>query len=142
MPAVTVLIPAHNEETVIVQTVKSVLVSDLKDLRVIVVNDGSIDRTGDCSTEILDAIPRPHHSSVNRGKAARASAAPSANGHLNRSRPSTPTPKSSPTLHHSTLRLLRLTPTKKDFRRRKPPRSHISRATAPAGSAALASSVR
>src|SRR5260370_18223052 len=49
-PGVTVLIPAHNEETVIVQTVKSVLASDLNDLRVIVVNDGSSDRTG----ELLD----------------------------------------------------------------------------------------
>ena len=71
VPAVSVLIPAHNEETVIVQTVKSVLASDLKDLRVIVVNDGSADRTG----ELLDAHfgrdPRVHvlHQ-VNRGKAA------------------------------------------------------------------------
>src|SRR6266403_1369932 len=71
VPAVTVLIPAHNEETVIVQTVKSVLASDLKDLRVIVVNDGSIDRTGD----LLDGnFGRDSRVSiihqVNRGKAA------------------------------------------------------------------------
>ena len=45
-PAVTVLIPAHNEESVIVQTVTSVLASDVHDLHVIVVNDGSTDRTG------------------------------------------------------------------------------------------------
>jgi cellulose synthase/poly-beta-1,6-N-acetylglucosamine synthase-like glycosyltransferase len=70
-PAVTVLIPAHNEETVIVQTVKSVLASDLKDLQVIVVNDGSSDRTG----ELLDgnfgqdSRVRIIHQ-VNRGKAA------------------------------------------------------------------------
>ena len=70
-PGVSVLIPAHNEENVIVQTVKSVLASKLKDLRVIVVNDGSADRTG----ELLDANfgqdPRVRilHQ-VNRGKAA------------------------------------------------------------------------
>jgi len=44
-PSATVLIPAHNEETVIVQTVQSVLMSDLHDIRVIVVDDGSSDRT-------------------------------------------------------------------------------------------------
>src|ERR1700726_1615932 len=46
-PSVTVLIPAHNEESVIVQTITSVLLSDLRDLRVIVVDDGSLDRTGE-----------------------------------------------------------------------------------------------
>src|SRR5260370_22926859 len=70
-PSVTVLIPAHNEESVIVETVTSVLQSDLKDLRIIVVNDGSTDRT----RELLDANfsldPRVRiiHQ-VNRGKAA------------------------------------------------------------------------
>src|SRR5438477_11847469 len=59
-PSVTVLIPAHNEENVIVQTIASVLLSDLEDLRVIVVDDGSADKTG----ELLDANfshePRVH----------------------------------------------------------------------------------
>jgi cellulose synthase/poly-beta-1,6-N-acetylglucosamine synthase-like glycosyltransferase/peptidoglycan/xylan/chitin deacetylase (PgdA/CDA1 family)/spore germination protein YaaH len=50
-PSVTVLIPAHNEEGVIVQTVTSVLASDLTQLRVIVVDDGSTDETG----ALLDA---------------------------------------------------------------------------------------
>jgi cellulose synthase/poly-beta-1,6-N-acetylglucosamine synthase-like glycosyltransferase len=69
-PPISVLIPAHNEETVIVQTVKSVLASDLPGLQVIVVNDGSVDRTG----ELLDgnfgqdARVRIIHQ-VNRGKA-------------------------------------------------------------------------
>jgi cellulose synthase/poly-beta-1,6-N-acetylglucosamine synthase-like glycosyltransferase len=70
-PSVTVLIPAHNEESVIVQTITSVLLSDLQDLRIIVVDDGSTDKTG----ELLDANfshePRVliiHQ--VNRGKAA------------------------------------------------------------------------
>jgi len=51
LPGVTVLIPAHNEENVIVQTVSSVLLSDYPDLHIIVVNDGSADKTG----ELLDA---------------------------------------------------------------------------------------
>ena len=70
-PRVTVLIPAHNEESVIVQTVQSVLMSDLHDIRVIVVDDGSADRT----LELLqshfgrnDCVQIIHQ--VNRGKAA------------------------------------------------------------------------
>ena len=70
-PAVTVLIPAHNEESVIVQTVTSVLLSDLNHIRVIVVDDGSTDRT----LELLEthfgrnqAVQIIHQ--VNRGKAA------------------------------------------------------------------------
>ncbi len=46
-PRVAVLIPAYNEEKVIVRTVRSVLNSDYKDLRVIVVDDGSSDRTAE-----------------------------------------------------------------------------------------------
>jgi len=57
-PSVTVLIPAHNEEGVIVQTVKSVLLSDLKDLRIIVVNDGSADRTRELLDENFSREPR------------------------------------------------------------------------------------
>ena len=71
LPGVTVLIPAHNEESVIIQTVNSVLESDYLDLQIIVVNDGSTDKT----RELLDAHfsrqPRVRiiHQ-VNRGKAA------------------------------------------------------------------------
>jgi peptidoglycan-N-acetylglucosamine deacetylase len=70
-PGVTVLIPAHNEETVIVQTVNSVLASDLSDLRVIVVNDGSVDRTGELLDTHFAREPRVRiiHQ-VNRGKSA------------------------------------------------------------------------
>src|SRR5882762_1605029 len=75
-PSVTVLIPAHNEESVIVQTITSVLLSDLRNLRIIVVDDGSTDKTN----ELLDANflheARVHiiHQ-VNRGKAAALNAA-------------------------------------------------------------------
>ncbi len=70
-PSVTVLIPAHNEESVIVQTVTSVLLSDLKDLRIIVVNDGSADRTRELLDKNFSQDPRVRiiHQ-VNRGKAA------------------------------------------------------------------------
>jgi peptidoglycan-N-acetylglucosamine deacetylase len=70
-PAVTVLIPAFNEEAVIVQTVTSVLLSDLTEIQVIVVDDGSSDGT----LEMLQshfgnnqAVQIIHQ--ANRGKAA------------------------------------------------------------------------
>ena len=44
-PQVAVLVPAYNEETVIVRTVRSVLRSDYPYLRVIVIDDGSSDAT-------------------------------------------------------------------------------------------------
>jgi cellulose synthase/poly-beta-1,6-N-acetylglucosamine synthase-like glycosyltransferase len=44
-PAVAVLVPAYNEEKVIERTVRSVLDSDYKNLRVIVIDDGSTDAT-------------------------------------------------------------------------------------------------
>jgi cellulose synthase/poly-beta-1,6-N-acetylglucosamine synthase-like glycosyltransferase/spore germination protein YaaH/peptidoglycan/xylan/chitin deacetylase (PgdA/CDA1 family) len=70
-PGVTVLIPAYNEESVIVQTVQSVLLSDLDDIRVIVVDDGSSDRT----LELLESNFGKNNNvqiihQVNRGKAA------------------------------------------------------------------------
>jgi cellulose synthase/poly-beta-1,6-N-acetylglucosamine synthase-like glycosyltransferase len=70
-PDVTVLIPAHNEENVIVQTVSSVLDANTKNLQIIVVNDGSTDRTGELLDENFGADSRVHiiHQ-VNRGKSA------------------------------------------------------------------------
>ena len=75
-PSVTVLIPAHNEESVIVQTMTSVLFSDSKDLRIIVVNDGSADKTGELLEANFSREPRVRiiHQ-VNRGKAAALSVA-------------------------------------------------------------------
>jgi cellulose synthase/poly-beta-1,6-N-acetylglucosamine synthase-like glycosyltransferase/spore germination protein YaaH/peptidoglycan/xylan/chitin deacetylase (PgdA/CDA1 family) len=46
-PRVAVLIPAYNEETVIVRTVRSVLNSDYRNLHVVVIDDGSSDRTAE-----------------------------------------------------------------------------------------------
>ncbi len=50
-PRVAVLIPAFNEETVIVRTIRSVLNSDYKNLHVIVIDDGSTDRTAEVARE-------------------------------------------------------------------------------------------
>jgi cellulose synthase/poly-beta-1,6-N-acetylglucosamine synthase-like glycosyltransferase/peptidoglycan/xylan/chitin deacetylase (PgdA/CDA1 family) len=44
-PRVAVLIPAYNEEKVIVRTIRSVMMSNYKNLRVIVIDDGSTDNT-------------------------------------------------------------------------------------------------
>jgi cellulose synthase/poly-beta-1,6-N-acetylglucosamine synthase-like glycosyltransferase len=70
-PSVTVLIPAHNEETVIIQTVTSVLASDFAELRVTVIDDGSTDRTGEFLDSHFGSDPRVRiiHQ-VNRGKSA------------------------------------------------------------------------
>ena len=54
-PRVAVLIPAYNEETVIVRTIRSVLNSDYKNLHVIVIDDGSLDRTFDVAREAYTA---------------------------------------------------------------------------------------
>jgi peptidoglycan-N-acetylglucosamine deacetylase len=50
-PRVAVLIPGYNEEKVIVRTIKSVLNSDYRNIRVIVIDDGSKDRTYDVARE-------------------------------------------------------------------------------------------
>ena len=50
-PSVAVLIPAYNEEKVIERTVRSVLESDYPNLRAIVIDDGSKDRTADVTRE-------------------------------------------------------------------------------------------
>ena len=54
-PRVAVLIPAFNEETVIVRTIRSVLNSDYKNLHVIVIDDGSSDRTAEVAREAYAA---------------------------------------------------------------------------------------
>jgi cellulose synthase/poly-beta-1,6-N-acetylglucosamine synthase-like glycosyltransferase/peptidoglycan/xylan/chitin deacetylase (PgdA/CDA1 family)/spore germination protein YaaH len=50
-PRVAVLIPAYNEEAVIVRTIRSVLNSDYKNLHILVIDDGSSDRTAEAAAE-------------------------------------------------------------------------------------------
>ncbi len=45
LPKVAVLIPAYNEEKVIVRTIRSVMMSNYKNIRIVVIDDGSTDRT-------------------------------------------------------------------------------------------------
>ena len=54
-PPVAVLVPAYNEETVIVRTVRSVLNSTYPNLHVIVIDDGSSDRTADAARDAYAA---------------------------------------------------------------------------------------
>jgi cellulose synthase/poly-beta-1,6-N-acetylglucosamine synthase-like glycosyltransferase/peptidoglycan/xylan/chitin deacetylase (PgdA/CDA1 family)/spore germination protein YaaH len=53
-PRVAVLIPAYNEEKVIVRTIRSVMMSNYKNIRVIVIDDGSKDTTYQTA---IDAYP-------------------------------------------------------------------------------------
>ncbi len=50
-PRVAVLIPAYNEEKVIARTIRSVLMSNYKNIRIIVIDDGSKDETYKVATE-------------------------------------------------------------------------------------------
>src|ERR1700738_2665512 len=73
-PRVAVLIPSYNEEKVIVRTIRSVLNSDYQNLRVIVIDDGSKDRTAEAAREAYAAEIRGGRVEVlekpNGGKAA------------------------------------------------------------------------
>jgi cellulose synthase/poly-beta-1,6-N-acetylglucosamine synthase-like glycosyltransferase/peptidoglycan/xylan/chitin deacetylase (PgdA/CDA1 family)/spore germination protein YaaH len=50
-PRAAVLIPAYNEEKVIARTIRSVLMSNYKNIRIIVIDDGSTDDTYKIATE-------------------------------------------------------------------------------------------
>jgi cellulose synthase/poly-beta-1,6-N-acetylglucosamine synthase-like glycosyltransferase/peptidoglycan/xylan/chitin deacetylase (PgdA/CDA1 family)/spore germination protein YaaH len=54
-PRVAVLIPAYNEETVIVRTIRSVMMSNYKNLRIVVIDDGSTDDTYNVAREAYPA---------------------------------------------------------------------------------------
>jgi cellulose synthase/poly-beta-1,6-N-acetylglucosamine synthase-like glycosyltransferase/peptidoglycan/xylan/chitin deacetylase (PgdA/CDA1 family) len=54
-PRVAVLIPAYNEEKVIARTVRSVLMSNYKNIRILVIDDGSTDATYRVATEMYAA---------------------------------------------------------------------------------------
>lgn len=70
-PPVTFIVPCHNEEQNVRETIENLLRQQYPDFEIIAVNDGSTDRTG----EILDALgaeyPRVRvvHHATNQGKA-------------------------------------------------------------------------
>jgi len=69
-PLQSVLIPAHNEEKVIEQTVRHILASDYPNLEVIVIDDGSIDDTAEVVRRSFASDPRVSLVSIpNSGKA-------------------------------------------------------------------------
>ena len=70
-PLVSVVIPAHNEQMAIEATVRNALASEYSHIEVVVVDDGSTDRTAEIldSRFAADARVRIHHQ-VNRGKPA------------------------------------------------------------------------
>jgi cellulose synthase/poly-beta-1,6-N-acetylglucosamine synthase-like glycosyltransferase/peptidoglycan/xylan/chitin deacetylase (PgdA/CDA1 family)/spore germination protein YaaH len=53
-PRVAVLIPGYNEEKVIVRTIRSVMMSNYKNIRIVVIDDGSKDKTYQTA---IDAYP-------------------------------------------------------------------------------------
>lgn len=68
-PSVSVIVPAYNEEKTIAISLQSMLSSDYPDFEVIVVNDGSTDRTED-ELSALRSDPRLHYiRKENGGKA-------------------------------------------------------------------------
>jgi cellulose synthase/poly-beta-1,6-N-acetylglucosamine synthase-like glycosyltransferase/peptidoglycan/xylan/chitin deacetylase (PgdA/CDA1 family)/spore germination protein YaaH len=70
-PLVSVVIPAHNEESAIEATVRSALASEYPRLEVVVVDDGSMDRTAEILDTRFGTDPRVRiHHQVNRGKPA------------------------------------------------------------------------
>lgn len=69
-PGVTVLIPAYNEERVIVTSIEAALASDYPELEVLVLDDGSTDGTEAVARAVEDPRCRVVRDPVNRGKAA------------------------------------------------------------------------
>ena len=54
-PRVAILIPAYNEEKVIARTIRSVMMSNYKNIRIIVIDDGSTDNTYKIATDTYAA---------------------------------------------------------------------------------------
>jgi biofilm PGA synthesis N-glycosyltransferase PgaC len=69
-PAVTVLVPAHNEEAVIARSVRAMLALDYPDFEVIVIDDGSTDDTAGALGRLAGSAKlRIVRKVVNEGKA-------------------------------------------------------------------------
>ena len=80
-PSVSLITPAYNEETLIVQSARAFLASDYQPLEVVVVDDGSRDETFTRLDEAFDLVPLPL-----RGRTA-LSTAPVRSVHISRTEP-------------------------------------------------------
>src|SRR5262249_42800330 len=70
-PSVSVLIPCYNEQNVIADTIASVLASDYSNLEIVVIDDGSTDRTAEVVESRFGGMPKVRLvRQVNAGKAA------------------------------------------------------------------------
>jgi peptidoglycan-N-acetylglucosamine deacetylase len=69
---VSVIIPAYNEEKVIAETVARILASDYRDLEVLVIDDGSHDRTCEVVKEAFGSVPNVTLITIPNGGKARA----------------------------------------------------------------------
>lgn len=58
-PGISIIVPAYNEQPVIVESVRSLLASNYDPLEVVVVDDGSSDGTIEALREAYDLIPLP-----------------------------------------------------------------------------------
>jgi len=68
-PSLTVIVPAYNEEDVIQLTLKSLLKVDYPEMKIIVVDDGSNDKTGELVKEIVSNNNILYLRQENQGKA-------------------------------------------------------------------------
>lgn len=76
-PLVSVIVPAWNEEVGISKTINSVMDSGYYDLEIIIVNDGSTDRTQNTAEQTINSYPKRHQSKIkliNQRNAGKASA--------------------------------------------------------------------
>ncbi|MGH9932857.1 MAG: glycosyltransferase [Pyrinomonadaceae bacterium] len=66
-PFVSVIVPAYNEELVIENTINSLLLSDYRDYEIIVVDDGSVDKTSEIISENFSGNERVRLLSASAG---------------------------------------------------------------------------
>jgi len=66
---VSILVPAYNEEKTIRRTIESILSSDYENMELIVINDGSTDRTEDVIRDYIDEGKIKYVRQANGGKA-------------------------------------------------------------------------
>jgi len=67
MPKVSVLMPVFNAEAFLAEAIQSVLQQDFSDFELIVINDGSTDRSAQVLNQFTDGRLKVHHHAHNRG---------------------------------------------------------------------------